>query len=136
MLVPSQPLRSSAVVVPAKEKDTDKKPGISVVQKVTVKQNEPKTKKRKSTITAKRKEYNALKRKTIAAIQKGKTAAYKRENEVIKKMPVKQRKAARAKLKATLQDRKNALVKQLPKAGKMTLADLAVLISKVKKLKW
>ena len=35
VLVPSQPLRSSAVVVPAKEKD--KKPGISVVQKVTVK---------------------------------------------------------------------------------------------------
>ena len=90
----------------------------------------------KGALTKRRKVYNDLKKKTIAAINSGKNVHYKRENEKIKKFPAKQRKAARTKLRTELAARKKALVKQLPAAGRMKLADLERLINKVKQLKW
>jgi hypothetical protein len=95
------------------------------------KTSEPKTKKR-----ALKKQYTSLKAETRKRIKSGKKAHYTRENAKIKKLPVKQRKAARSKLKAELSKREKALLKSLPPAGKMKLADLRRLISKTKLLKW
>ena len=51
-------------------------------------------------------------------------------------MPVKERKAARQKLKAELKGKQQSLLKQLPAAGRLKLSDLVALISKVNKVKW
>ena len=63
-------------------------------------------------IANKRKEYNKLKAETKKALIKGKKSHYIRENEKIKKLPVKQRTTARKKLKADLKQRLDKLVKQ------------------------
>ena len=83
-----------------------------------------------------RKRYTTLKTETRKRIKAGKKAHYTRENDRIKKLPVKQRKAARAKLKAELSKREKTLLKSLPAASKMKVADLRKLISRTKQLKW
>ena len=83
-----------------------------------------------------RKQYTSLKTETRKRIKAGKKAHYSRENDKIKKLPVKQRKAARAKLKAELSKREKTLLKSLPPASKMKVADLRKLISRTKQLKW
>ena len=51
-------------------------------------------------------------------------------------MPTKQRVAARKKLRSELKAKMDALLKQLPSAGKRSHNELAALITKVRKLKW
>jgi hypothetical protein len=97
-----------------------------------------KTKVSKSKVSkrALKKQYTTLKAETRKRIKQGKKAHYARENESIKKLPVKERKAARAKLKAELSKREKVLMKSLPSAAKMKVADLRRLIVKTKSLKW
>ena len=82
------------------------------------------------------KEYNALKAKAKKQITAGKKAHYTRENTRIKAMPVKQRVAARKKVRDDLKKKQQALLKQMPAGGRLSMQDLVALISKVKKIKW
>ena len=84
----------------------------------------------------KRKAYNTLRTQTIKAIRSGKKAHYKTESVKLKSLPAKQRKVARAKLKATLKAREIKLVGQLPVASKMALKDLDRGMKLAKKLRW
>jgi hypothetical protein len=83
-----------------------------------------------------KKDYNTLKRKTIKAIKKGRGEHYKRENEHIKKLPAKRRKAARASLRRKLKERESKLVRQLPSSARMTVADLVRVTRLAQRLKW
>ena len=96
--------------------------------------NEKKRKTRK--LTKAKKGYNALKRATIKAIKSGRVDHYKRENEKIKKLPVKKRKPARDKLKQQLKARERKLIDQLPRPVKMSLDHLSRLMILAKKLRW
>ena len=135
ILVPPMPNRS--IVVPG---SSGKDKGAIHVQKVTVKQEVgPKKKKRRKTkdgVVKKRKEYNALKRKTIAAIRAGRRQAYNQESAKIKKLPVKERKSARAKLKEELKKREKSLLAKLPSVAKMKFSDVNKLIISIQKTKW
>ena len=103
---PAQQLPAVPIVVGA-----EKKPTLApVIQKVTVTQKVAEDKKeRKKKIKAasktvkkgKRSEYNALKKKLKATFVTEKKAAYVRANKDIRKMHVKQRSAARKKLRDT-----------------------------------
>jgi hypothetical protein len=94
-----------------------------------------KTKRRKVLTKAKR-VYNTIKKLTIKAIKLGKDAHYKLESEKIKNLPVKQRKAARAKLRAMLKKRESDLISKLPASSKMKLNDLKRVSMIARKLKW
>ena len=119
------------------------KPGIKITQTVRQQQQQDlrRRKKRvkkgtKDVLAKKRKEYNALKNAVKKAITKSKNSHYAAENAKIKNLPSSNRKAARAKLKASLKKRKTDLLAQLPAAGKLKLSDLQALIVKARKLKW
>ena len=90
----------------------------------------------KRELTKAKKGYNALKRATIKAIKSGRMDHYKRENEKIKKLPVKKRKPARDKLKQQLKARERKLIDQLPRPVKMSLDHLSRLMILAKKLRW
>ena len=81
-------------------------------------------------------QYTSLKSATRKRIKSGKNAHYASENVKIKKLPAKQRKGARAKLKAELSKREKTLMKSLPPAAQMKIADLRRLITKARLLKW
>ena len=98
--------------------------------------NEKRKKKTKKGITKARKAYNSLKRQTIRAIRLGKKNAYRDQSKAINKLPVKKRKAARARLKTTLKTREFTLVSKLPPSTKMTLADLLRVTKIAEKLRW
>ena len=83
-----------------------------------------------------KKQYTSLKAATRRRLKSGKKAHYASENVKIKKLPVKQRTVARAKLKAELSKREKTLMKSLPPAAKMKISDLRALIAKAKLLKW
>ena len=117
---------------------TGKDKGQIIVQKVTVKQEigkKKKKQKKKDGIVAKRKEYNALKRKTIAAIRAGRKKAYTEENAKIKQLPVKERKAARLKLKEEFKKRERLLLAKLPSVARMKFEDVNKLIISIRKTK-
>ena len=118
----------------ARGKDTAAK----IIQKVTIQQGVKAEKKKKkvSALSAKRKEYNALKKALLATFKKRKRETYKVGNERIKKVPTKERKAARQLLKKRLQEKLAELKKQLPAASKLKKAALDKLISLAKTLKW
>ena len=82
------------------------------------------------------KQYNKLKRELIAAFKKAKKQQYTLSNSKIKKIPVKDRKVARRKLKQELQARLQELKKRLPSASKLTRAGIEKLIAAAKLLKW
>lgn len=131
LLVP--PMRTAIpAVVPVKKAQ----PGLKVIQKVNVEQA-MKTKKNKVTgVTAKRKEYNKLKKTLLATFLKAKKASYSAENDKIKKIPSKERKTARQKLRQELQDKLAQLKKRLPSAAKLKRSAIDKLISAAKQLKW
>ena len=87
-------------------------------------------------LAGKRKQYAALKKQVRKALVAEKKTRYTRENERIKKLPVKQRATARKKVKTDLKRKFDALVKQMPAVGKKGHEELASLISKVGKIKW
>ena len=111
------------------------KGGLKVIQKVNVQQT-IKKKKRVTGVTARRKEYNKMKKALLAAFRKAKKDAYGAENDKIKKIPSKERKAARQKLRQELQDKLNRLKKHLPSAAKLKRSAIDKLISAAKQLKW
>ena len=90
----------------------------------------------KDVLKKRRREYNALKTKAKKQITTGKKAHYTRENARIKKLPTKQRVAARKRVKEQLKNKQRELLKKMPAAGRLKLADLVALISKVKTIKW
>ena len=100
-------------------------------RKVRFKKTSSKVKKRDL-----KKQYSRIKSDARKRIKSGKKAHYVRENKKIEKMPVKQRKAARTKLKAELDTREKTLMKSLPSAAKIKFVDLRKVISKAKQLKW
>jgi hypothetical protein len=83
-----------------------------------------------------KKTYNTLKRQTIKAIKKGRAEHYKRENEKIKKLPAKRRKAARTTLRRKLKERESQLVQQLPSSTRMKAGDLVRVTRVARKLRW
>ena len=87
-------------------------------------------------LTTKRKEYTALKKQIRKALTAGKNTSYTKRNESIKKMPTNKRAAARKGLKAELKRKLSSLLKQMPPAGKKGHDEIAILLSKVRKLKW
>ena len=93
-------------------------------------------KKKRRRVTTKRKEYGKLRRETIKAIRKGRAEHYRSESKKLAALPVKQRKAARTKLKKTLRDREVRLVGQLPGPSKMALKDLDRVTRVARKLRW
>lgn len=90
----------------------------------------------KDVVKKRRQEYNALKSKAKKQITAGKKAHYTRENIRIKKLPVKERVAERKRVKQQLKKKQMELLKKMPAAGRLKLADLVALISKVKTIKW
>jgi hypothetical protein len=121
------------------EKQDKQKPQIVVKQ--TVKQvqgpDKPKRKKRKAGIGKSRKEYNAIKKEVKSRLTAQKKVTFEKHNARIKKLPAKERAAARKKLRAELKARHSRLVKQL-KTGKSlkTLDAITAAIRVAKKLKW
>ena len=109
--------------------------------KQTVKQiqgkDKAKRKKRKGGIGKSRKEYNAIKKEVKARLTAQKKVTFEKHNARIKKLPAKERAAARKKLRAELKARHSKLVKQL-KTGKSlkTLEAIHAAVSIAKKLKW
>ena len=102
--------------------------------------NEKKVRSKKTSSKVKKrdlkKQYSRIKSDARKRIKSGKKAHYVRENKKIEKMPVKQRKAVRTKLKAELDTREKTLMKSLPSAAKIKIVDLRKVISKAKQLKW
>ena len=99
--------------------------------------DKPKRKKRKPGIGKSRKEYNAIKREVKSRLTAQKKTTFEKHNARIKKLPAKERAAARKKLRAELKARHSRLVKQM-KTGKSlkTLDAIAAAIRVAKKLKW
>ena len=125
--------------VPTQAKDS----GVKVVQKVTVTQGpqkaKPKTKKPKTKkigVGSTRKEYSLLRKALFAAFRKAKKSDYTEANSQIKKIPTKERRAARKSLIDKLQAKLRQLRQQLPSGSKLKKAQLEHLISKAKTLKW
>ena len=77
------------------------------------KEGKQKTKNR-SAYTAAKKEYQAYRKKAMNNVKAENKAIRKRESEKIKKLPVKQRVAARKKLKAALKAREDKVKQRLP----------------------
>jgi hypothetical protein len=113
------------------EKD---KGGISI--KISTKAVINEKTRRRAGLQKAKKLYNTLKRKTIKAIKRGRSSHYKSENEKIKKLPVKQRKAARAILRKKLKNRESKLVEQLPSSSRMKAGDLVRVTKLARKLRW
>jgi hypothetical protein len=113
------------------EKD---KGGISI--KISTKAVINEKTRRRTGLRKAKKLYNTLKRQTIKAIRKGRADHYKVENDKIKKLPVKQRKTARASLRKKLKDRESKLVYRLPSSAKMKMVDLVRVTKLARKLKW
>ena len=124
-----------ATTIPAVVPLKKAQPGLKVIQKVNVEQAISK-KKKVTGVTAKRKEYNRLKKTLLAAFRKAKKDSYGVENAKIKKIPSKERKAARQKLRQELTEKLNRLKKSLPSAAKLKRSAIDRLISVAKQLKW
>ena len=90
----------------------------------------------KSVIRKKKAEYAALKRAVKKRLKESKNNAYTVENEKIKSLPAKSRKAARAKLKSEHKAKMSALIKKLPGVGKKNQNELTTLMKQIIKLKW
>jgi hypothetical protein len=122
-----------------------KRPQAGIVVKQTVKQEQTsrakqKThirKRQKGTVGKARKLYNALKRKVKSALMKSKKEFYATENTKIKKLPSKNRKQARIKLRAFL---KAKIAKLLGSAKASTtyksIESLNRAIVQLKRIKW
>jgi hypothetical protein len=118
---------------------SDDKQDKSINIKITTKSQaiiNEKTKRKRGDLKKARKSYNTLKKATIKAIRKGKSEHYKRESDKIKALPIKQRKAARDKLRKTLKAREQKLIGQLPSSTKMKLHDLNKVTQLATKLRW
>ena len=116
-----------------------------IIQKVTVTQKvgadkQQRKKKIKAIktkgIATKRKQYNALKKSVKKALTAGKKGSYTEQNAKIKALPMKERAAARGKLKAELKLKFDSILKQMPAVGKKSVEELNQLISKIGKLRW
>ena len=106
------------------------------LQKVGGQRDKRVKKSTKRAVVTKRKEYNTAKAAAKKLFTTQKNAFYKSENEKIKKMPAKQRKAARQKLRQQIKAKHAGLLKQLPAAGKLKFGEITKLISRAKSLKW
>ena len=72
----------------------------------------------------------------LAAMRKAKSTQYKKEALEIKKLPSKDRKSARTKLKRLLAEKFNRLKKEMPSGVKLKATDLEKLILSSKTIKW
>ena len=113
---------------------TKEKPGINI--KISTKAVVNEKKRRRRRVMGARKEYSKLRRETIKAIRKGRAEHYRIESKKLAQLPVKQRKAARDKLKKQLRDREVKLVGQLPGASKMSIKDVDRVSKIARKLRW
>ena len=104
--------------------------------------NERKRRKKSSQTADKRsqinrkKEYNSLKKKLKKRFSELKREKFKTGNSEIKKLPPKERKAARARLTKDLTDKLRALISKMPSATKKSVGELEKLIGIIKRLKW
>ena len=106
-------------------------------QKASVQKNRRIRKIQKGSITKARKAYNALKKQIKAALTKDKKSEYTRENDKIKKLPAKSRKAARAKLRVEIKAKLQKLLKfAKPSKAYKTIEAINRAIAQLKKLKW
>jgi hypothetical protein len=112
-----------------------------IVVKQTVKQvqgpDKPKRRKRKAGVGKSRKEYNAIKKEVKSRLTAQKNVTFEKHNARIKKLPAKERAAARKKLRAELKARHSRLVKQL-RTGKSlkTIDAITAAIRVAKRIKW
>ena len=118
------------------------KPGVVIKQIVrqevgTKKARKKKIKKaQKSSVKQARTEYNQLKKALRKRLAELKKSAYKGEAPRIKKLPSKERAAARKALRTRIKQEHDAKLKQLPTVGRKRYTDIIALINKLKKFKW
>jgi hypothetical protein len=142
-VIPVATQSSGVVQVPYRQRIPEKpeKQRPQIVVKQTVKQvqgpDKPKRKKRKPGVGKSRKEYNAIKKEVKSRLTAQKKVTFEKHNARIKKLPAKERAAARKKLRAELKARHSRLVKQL-RTGKSlkTMDAITAAIRVAKKLKW
>ena len=87
-------------------------------------------------VVNRKKEYNLLKKELKKQFTKLKREKFKSGSAEIKKLPPKERKAARASLKKDLTDKLRALISKMPSATKKSAGELEKLIGIIKRLKW
>ena len=118
------------------------KPGVVIKQIVrqevgTKKARKKKIKKsQKSSVKQAKTEYNQLKKALRKRLAELKKTAYKAEAPRIKKLPSKERAAARKALRTRLKQEHDAKLKQLPTVGRKRYTDIIALVNRLKKLKW
>ena len=94
-------------------------------------------KKNKESITRARKQYTKEKKSVLQSIRSAHKAHIKTESEKIKKLPQKQRKAARAKLKQTAKDKLTKLTKKIkPGTFYKKIDQLQKAVVAIRKLGW
>ena len=123
----------------------ERRPQAGIVVKQTVKQEHKSTSKRntrirktqKGSVAKSRKRYNALKKAVKKAVMNSKKAHYGTQNENIKKLPAKSRKAARAKLRAMIKSRLQKILGVVkPGTSYKTIEQINRAIVQLKKVKW
>ena len=118
------------------------KPGVVIKQIVRQEVGAKKARKKKiakaqkSSVKEARTEYNQLKKALRKRLMETKKNAYKAEAPRIKKLPSKERAAARKALRARLKQEHAAKLKQLPTVGRKKYTDIISLIRKLKVIKW
>jgi len=139
---PMVPQVISGIAPGASKKTAAEKAGIVIKQNVKQVVNERKRRKKSSQTADKRsvvnrkKEYNALKKELKKRFTELKREKFKSGSAEIKKLPPKERKAARASLKKELTDKLRALISKMPSATKKSAGELEKLIGIIKRLKW
>ena len=84
-----------------------------------------------------KKEYTQAKKQLHKELMTKKKLDYEKQNDIIKKLPAKQRKGARVKLRATLSKKMKALkAALLPLSRLKKPSDIEAAIKSLKKIKW
>jgi thioredoxin-like negative regulator of GroEL len=84
-----------------------------------------------------KKEYTQAKKQLHKELMTKKKLDYEKQNDIIKKLPAKQRKGARVKLRATLSKKMKALKSALlPLSRLKNPSDIEAAIKSLKKIKW
>ena len=114
-----------------KPAETKKSGGIKMVQKTIVNQ---KARRKKAATKTRTSEYAALKKRVQARIRKERMSAYKGHGKRIAKLPVKERKAARKRIKDSLMLTQKTMFKTFVGKNKINIESLRKLLKQ--KIKW
>jgi hypothetical protein len=111
---------------------------IVIKQQVNQNINSRKQRKKRSvgSIVAKKKEYTALKKEIKKRLTTQKKEALKTALLGVNKLPVKERAAARKRIRKELSDKLKSLTKQIPPLSKKKYQEVVALIKKIQSIKW